>query len=151
MRISTQVGDITTVTQGIIVQQVNAQRAMNSGVAKAIRDKYPEVWKQYEAADLTMGSVLLCTPAPHSNLLIASIVGQQFYGLHGLKYTSYDALDQGFRELAKLTQGLLEINYPLIGAGLGGGSWPVIREIINHRLANEKHHLWVQPNNLEPS
>lgn len=35
--------DITTLKKGILIQQVNCQNAMGSGVAKAIYQKLPQV------------------------------------------------------------------------------------------------------------
>ena len=40
-------GDITESNCDIICHQVNCRGAMNSGVAKAIREKWPEVYEQY--------------------------------------------------------------------------------------------------------
>ena len=40
-------GDITSLKRGLILHQVNCQGAMNSGVARAIRDKYDVVYDEY--------------------------------------------------------------------------------------------------------
>ena len=45
-----QHGDILSQTGGVIVQQVNAQGVMGSGLAAAIREKYPQVFSVYSAA-----------------------------------------------------------------------------------------------------
>ena len=39
--------DITTLKKGILIQQVNCQNAMGSGVAKAIYQKWPQVKNEY--------------------------------------------------------------------------------------------------------
>lgn len=144
-------GDITTVTSGYIAQQVNAQGVMNSGVAKALRAKYPQVWEDYHS--------LIYQPVPHSaqfmgqviythidkDLTVASIVGQQYYGRETIKYTSYDALDLGFSKLgeaARKTERAIAV--PLIGCGLGGGDWNVVQEIIKHRTKGVEVTLWLQ-------
>ena len=41
-------GDITKSDCDIICHQVNCQGVMNSGVAKAIREKWPEVYDNYK-------------------------------------------------------------------------------------------------------
>ena len=41
--------DITKSQCDIICHQVNCQGVMNSGVAKAIREKWPEVYESYKA------------------------------------------------------------------------------------------------------
>jgi O-acetyl-ADP-ribose deacetylase (regulator of RNase III) len=161
----TSVGNILDLTEGIIIQQVNAQGVMGSGIAKAIRDKYPIVWDQYTVfagpaytqrnagADL-MGKVLLTEVAPL--LLIANVVGQQFFRRQGSpdgeRYTSYDALDKAFTELGRLLQGLpVSLHFPLLGSDRGGGHWPIVKSIIEHRLGNFDLTLWLQPGVAEPA
>ena len=40
-------GNLLDATEAIIAHQVNCQKKMNSGVAKAIREKYPIVFDIY--------------------------------------------------------------------------------------------------------
>ena len=47
MEIREVIGDLLEGDSKIIVHQVNCMGEMNSGVAKAIRNKYPEVFEQY--------------------------------------------------------------------------------------------------------
>lgn len=153
----TKVGDITSVEHGIIVQQVNAQGAMNSGVAKAIRQKYPVVYEVYSNTvhpgnDYGLSHMGRMIPVKiNEDLYVANIVGQQFYGKDKKKYTSYDALDTGFKAIAEIMKSDdFPIHVPLIGSGLGGGHWPVVKQIIEHRLENLDVTLWLQPGMLEP-
>ena len=37
------------VTTGCIIHQVNAQGVMGSGIAWAIRERYPQVWTDYSS------------------------------------------------------------------------------------------------------
>ena len=142
---------------GIILQQVNAQGVMASGIAKEIRAKWPAVWVAYST---------LVTPSPEfglngqqhlgkispveveSNLWVVSIIGQQFYGRDGKRYTSYDALDVGLQQVARWVAETefthADIHHPLLGSGLGGGSWPVVKAIIEHRLGSDTT-LWTLP------
>jgi O-acetyl-ADP-ribose deacetylase (regulator of RNase III) len=153
-------GDILSVDTGIILQQVNAQGVMGSGVALALRKAYPEIWTDYskliyphvndtESAK-HLGKVIITSIQSKPNLFIASIVAQQFYGRQGelsnIRYTSYDALDVA---LAELHNGLQEagLSPPLIGSDRGGAHWPVVEEIIKFRLAKYELTLWVLPSN----
>lgn len=142
------------VTSGLILQQVNAQGVMGSGFAKAIREKWPVVWEVYSntvgpaysqknsGRDL-LGKVIIVEVGP--SLYIANIVGQQFFGRENKRYTSYDALDLGLAEIARLNNDdRLEIHYPPIGCGLGGGKWPIVAQIIEEHLGQNTN-LWVQP------
>lgn len=107
------------------------------------------------------------------NLYVVNMIGQQFFGRsEGHRYTSYDALD---RCLASVRTFALEdgwvheeykvaetcdhdeiympngyvhrmaIHFPLIGCGLGGGSWKVVQSIIEKNLAGLRQNLWVLP------
>lgn len=149
-------GNILTVEHGHILQQVNAQGVMGSGVAAGIRARYPKVWDEYSlyvkpgSADSGRSHLGMVISVPVSETLaIHNIVGQQFYGRHAdgqqPRYTSYDALDTGLQALAwqlgKLGEAQ-EVHFPLIGCGLGGGKWEVVSEIIKHRLHAHELTLW---------
>ena len=58
------------------------------------------------------------------------------------RYTSYDALDEGFKTIAARTDENLPIHLPLIGCGLGGGKWPIVRAIIMEHLKGRDLTLW---------
>lgn len=150
------VGDITTARRGIIVHQVNAQGVMNGGVAKVIREKWPQVFQDYAriiGPEYTqphsglpfMGRVIWSNV--EEDIVVASVVGQQFFGREeGRRYTSYDALDAGFREVADIAKDIeAEVHYPLIGCGLGGGNWTIVSSIINAHLDTIDHRLWIPP------
>ena len=142
------------VKQGIIIQQVNAQGVMGSGIAKQIRDKWPVVWEQYsqtfpahpkDRGLSRMGQLLMVRV--NEGLWVANIVGQQFYGKDSRRYTSYDALSDGLHALVSfmdisaywLTDE--QVHHPMIGCGLGGGKWPIVKAMIEH-IVGPKTTLW---------
>jgi O-acetyl-ADP-ribose deacetylase (regulator of RNase III) len=151
-------GDLLAeVRSGVIVQQVNAQGAMGSGFARAVRARYPRVWEEYSAVvrpgapdgGLQHLGRLIVTWVDEG-LLVASVVGQQFYGrLPGHRYTSYDSLDAGLAELAARCSwgrgGEAVLHYPLLGCGLGGGDWGVVSAIVDARLGEFERTLWTLP------
>lgn len=159
------IGNICDVKTGIIIQQVNAQGVMGSGVAKAIRDKWPVVWNEYSKVvrpntiDMGKGYMGMMIPVQVSpDLFVCNIVGQQFYGRDSTKrYTSYDALDDGLKRVRAFAQERFsisqdmkwvsapEIHFPLIGCGLGGGDWAIVSAILDARLSGFKTHLWTLP------
>jgi O-acetyl-ADP-ribose deacetylase (regulator of RNase III) len=158
-------GDIlNNVSDGIILQSVNAQGVMGSGFAKAIRNKWPVVWKEYsewcQPNPTLMESrsrlgLSLIIEVEVDKLFVANIIGQQFFykpgDLKSTRYTSYDAIDTALKDLSIVLDGCdISIHFPLIGAGLGGGHWPVIKEIINHRLRSFDLTLWLLPGMQEP-
>lgn len=151
------------VTTGVIIQQVNAQGVMGSGIAKAIRDKWPVVFDEYKLwiasatairnGEPALGKVLLTQVEP--TLVVANVVGQQFYRRQGdpegRRYTSYDALDRAFTDLADVLQGLpVSLHFPLLGSDRGGAHWPIVKSIIEHRLGWFDLNLWLLPGAAEP-
>lgn len=162
------------VKAGIIVQQVNAQGVMGSGIAKSIRDKWPVVWEEYSRVvrqstiDMGAGYMGMIIPVEvEKNLWVVNIVGQQFYGREpgkrpGGRYTSYDALDLGFQRLGAFAlenmivedghyTGYPQIHFPLIGCGLGGGKWSVVQALIKDRLPGFHKFLWTLPGTKVPA
>lgn len=132
-------GNLLSVTKGIIVHGANAQGVMGSGVAKAIREKYPECYDayyiQYISYGLSLGDVVWWasndSPVLSGTLFIANGITQNLYGTDK-RHVNYVAVALVFKEVirqAKATN--LEVHFPKIGAGLGGGRWDIIEEIIN--------------------
>lgn len=160
----TKIGNmLEEIKRGVIIQQVNAQGVMGSGIALAIRQKWPVVWDEYHEvftpnpseaeSRRRLGMVLHVEVGP--DLWVTNIVGQQFYGRHeprgAPRYTSYDAVDEALIKVAQFYQGTgLSLNYPLLGSDRGGAHWPVIKALINHRLAGFEHSLWLLPGTVEP-
>lgn len=124
-------GDILTTDAKYIGHCVNAQYAMNSGVAKAIRERYPKAYQDYmDSPALPLGKVILSKNEPHN---ILHIVGQKYYGYKGGRYVSYPALRKGFNTINKNLAGN-KIALPRIGCGLAGGEWSIVSEIIEEEL-----------------
>jgi O-acetyl-ADP-ribose deacetylase (regulator of RNase III) len=127
----------------IIVQSVNCQGKMGSGLAKAIRDKYPQVYDlyraEYELEMLELGYTSYIEVEPDK--YVANICGQEFYGYDGKQYTNYDALRNGLEDVKMMAQALnVDVVIPYrIGCGLGGGDWdgvvlPMVEEVFKEGL-----------------
>lgn len=155
MTYSHKIGNmLEEVTEGIIIHQVNAQGVMGGGIAKQIRDKWPQVWIDYsrdvkpyqqDQGFSSMGQVIYTEVGP--KLRVASIVSQQFYGSDPNKvYTSYEALEMGFFSVNNFAKNeTLDVHYPLIGCGLANGDWTRVSQIISDRLDTINHTLWELP------
>jgi O-acetyl-ADP-ribose deacetylase (regulator of RNase III) len=125
-------GNLLDAPQKIIVHGCNAQGVMGSGVAKAIREKWPGAYTEYARvhceSGLCLGQVIWF---PVDDKLIANAITQEFYGRDKKRYVDYDALRVAFKEINMLSEEIdADVAMPMIGAGLGGGSWTVIENII---------------------
>ncbi len=147
------IGNLVHLQSGVIVHQVNCQGVMGSGIAKELRDHYPAVFSKYhakwqESYGSDQGASLLGQVQwvrVKDDLWVVNLFGQQFYGRDGRRYTSYDALDDGFKTIGWMLPGkdltAADVHHPLIGCGLGGADWSVVKTIIEHRLGHDTT-LW---------
>jgi O-acetyl-ADP-ribose deacetylase (regulator of RNase III) len=131
-------GDILTANRGVIVHQVNLSGSMGAGIARSIRDKWPEVEAKYMAwissGKARIGDVLFVQVG--DELYVANLAGQFGYGRgRQTVYEAYDYALPTIRDFA--TQRSLPILIPdLIGAGLAGGDACIIHSKIDKVIAS---------------
>ena len=133
-------GDITTSNCDIICHQVNCQGAMNSGVAKAIREKWPEVYNSYKVwcdrfKNDTHGLLGLFQAVEISEeRYVVNLYTQNYYGYDGTRYTDYEAFYNAISDLKiVLSTNSVDktIAFPYkIGCVRGGANWKIIHTMI---------------------
>jgi O-acetyl-ADP-ribose deacetylase (regulator of RNase III) len=133
MRINYIKGDLLSVTSCIIMHGCNAQGVMGSGVALAVRWKYPKAYEKYkqgiQLGCLGMGEAQIVKVS--EGLFVCNAVTQEFYGREKKLYVSYEAIREAFWSVFSVARRFgYTVNIPKIGAGLGGGDWKVILGII---------------------
>jgi O-acetyl-ADP-ribose deacetylase (regulator of RNase III) len=134
-------GDLLNATENIIGHQVNCQGKMNSGVAKAIREKFPIAYGAYIAEynvhynkrllnDLLGRCQLVFTG---TDKIVANLFGQFNYGYDGKQYTSVYALRMSLMSLKDKAQHLnASVALPYkIGSDRGGADWNEVYKIID--------------------
>lgn len=126
-------GNLLDATSGIIVHGCNAQGVMGSGVAKAVKAKYPGAYQKYYAEYLhgllTPGWISMYNPSRY--LTIVSGITQEYYGRDkNVVYVDYDSLAEVFRKVKNIWPGV-PVHIPKIGAGLANGDWEIISRIID--------------------
>jgi len=125
-------GDLLKNTNGLLLHGVNCQQKMNSGIAKAIRAKWPIVFQEYYK--LGKGRRLLGTFQPvmiDNYLAIGNCFTQEFYGHAGGPYADLGAIRKSLTtaaEWAKLED--MQLKMPKIGAGLGGLDWTDVTMVV---------------------
>lgn len=141
MAIVYKLGDLLEAPQKVLIHGCNACGVQNSGVAKVIREKWPEVYDQYRSKFTTSGLSLgeNIPVLTNDGKIVVNCVTQLRFGGDGKRYASYDAIASCFEQLNKDAVDLWkidEIAMPRLGAGLGGGKWSIIEEIINSTSTN---------------
>lgn len=143
-------GDLLANTEGIIVHGCNAQGIMGSGVALAVKNKYPDAFRAYldhlEGRPNPVGTTNFWRL--NTDLIIANAITQQTFGTDkSVKYVSYDAIHTCFNAIVGFadTYGM-SIHIPLIGAYRGNGNWEVISRIINDVVGDHEVTCWVLEN-----
>lgn len=117
--------DITNETSGLIIHGVNCQGKMQSGVALAIKTKWPQVYEaymQHPQGREALGSVQF-VPI-EDGLYIGNCWTQEFFGNDGKIYADRGALRRClFQALAFCETHGFELKTPKIASGLAGFNW----------------------------
>jgi O-acetyl-ADP-ribose deacetylase (regulator of RNase III) len=126
----------------LICHQVNCQGKMNSGIAKAIREKWPEVYTAYSKVEhLEMLGHIQSVYIGNVNGKdrgVINMFAQFTYGYDGRRYTSYDAFWTCLGEIKRYMTPGQRIAFPArIGCVRGGANWNVILAMITEVLGED--------------
>jgi O-acetyl-ADP-ribose deacetylase (regulator of RNase III) len=128
----------------VIVHGCNCQCTMGAGIAKAIKETFPEAFSVDAATTKgdrdKLGTLSFVEVARNGRrLTVVNAYTQLHYRGRGTR-VDYDAIRAAARAV-RLRFGGRRIAYPRIGAGLGGGDWSRIAAILDEELAGEDHTL----------
>ena len=137
-------GDLFDTKADVIAHQVNCQKRMGSGVAKQVRQKFPDVYEYFKEYDGFLGEVTLVMPDDEKTPIIANLYAQDKYGYNGKQYTDMDALRHCFIQLNKWAA---EENYTIampykIGCGRGGAKWTEVKKLMEEIFVDADVELW---------
>jgi O-acetyl-ADP-ribose deacetylase (regulator of RNase III) len=127
-------GDVTNATQQVIMHGVNCAGAFGSGVAGAIKQKYPAVRDAYLAhSPKLLGT---CQFVKLDDTVWVNAFTQQNYGYDGRKYADMVAVGSCLVEVAEYMKNnnMTSIAMPKIGCGLGGLEWDQVSILVEHLL-----------------
>lgn len=152
-------GSLLDATEGLIVHGCNAQGVMGSGVAAAVREMYPQAFRDYRAAyerqghRLHLGQIIWTRISTEPKLAVANAITQEFYGRDPNRvYADYQAIETIFTKLGHYArQWQVPVHFPLIGAGLANGDWGIIEPIIEKALDGVQHTLWIPKGQAMPT
>ena len=127
----------------VLMHCCNDRKVMGSGIAKEIRARVPDAYKNYMAVE---GQIQLGTISGTTTGLY-NLHAQSGYGRDSKRYINYGAfaecLEQVCQDLFHIQDqkgsGDLTIGVPyLIGCALAGGSWEIVSEILEHYFQGYK-------------
>jgi O-acetyl-ADP-ribose deacetylase (regulator of RNase III) len=147
--INTLHGNVLDTVDSVIVHCVNCRGVMGSGIAREIKERFPEAYETYrqtyENGVLHLGSVsYVYFPSDHNvqQKIIANAAGQDWYGA-GKVHVDYDATRTCFLNINEDMKffrdeyGITTMNFPLFGCGLAGGDWNIVSQIIEEEVSDE--------------
>lgn len=132
-------GDLLRTPDRVIIHGCNTRGAMGAGVALAIRERWPEVYKAYRYAcdinEVALGGFL--PTETDCGKIVLNAITQANYG-KGLQ-VSYPAIESALTQCQEWmeVQNYSEASMPKIGAGYGGGSWEQIEKIVENVFKNQ--------------
>lgn len=121
--------DITTVPHGIIAHGTNCSHSFGSGVAGAIRKKWPNVYESFMRAPrgpkmLGTAHLIGVSSNGSEDLFVANCYTQLNYGRDGKRYADPNAIQTSLSQVFNWAQLFdLPLYMPKIGCGLGGLDW----------------------------
>lgn len=152
MEIKEFYGDVLTSVADLIMHQVNCSGVFNSGVAKSVRDKYPNVYAKYKDAYdrgyAKLGNIQVVEGQDgFDSKKIVNLFAQEKYGYDKQKYTSYDALDTCMHKLRTYCEEnyIHSIALPWhMSSDRGGADWNVVLAIIKSSFedSNVTFEVW---------
>jgi O-acetyl-ADP-ribose deacetylase (regulator of RNase III) len=129
-------GDVTDpVVPGIIAHVCNNRYAWGAGVVLAISEKWPVAKKAYYEFSSTSRLGMVQFVQVQEGISVCNMIAQDgFYD--GIRpAVSYTHLDRCLRKLNRYAASQnTSVHMPMIGAGLGGGNWDVVRAIIKANM-----------------
>lgn len=115
-----------------ILHVCNAQGVMGSGIAKSIKERFPDAYREYLTAH-KLGAITFTTD-------IINMVAQEFYGNDNRRYLNYGALGnclarvESYVGSGKFREDYSVKNIILIPHNMGcdraGGDWTIVLEMI---------------------
>lgn len=125
--ISFKIGDLLDTADMFIAHGCNTQGVMGSGVAKAIREEYPDAFQAYQNMHRMNGLILgTAHYAICPGKVIFNCMTQDYYGHDGKAYAKCDAIESSLDSVCATIsswvdiKGFRTLSIPLIGCGLGG-------------------------------
>lgn len=144
MNIDYRAGDMFKAGHRFLAHGCNAKGVMGSGVALIVKNDYNYAYQGYKTYHdkwgLKLGGVVISEQQGEPTTIFNCIT-QNSYGTDQ-RYANYGAIQSCIRSIDNYLclrfedpKGI-EVGFPMIGAGLAGGDWSIIANIIERESKN---------------
>lgn len=139
-------GDLLSMSDefDVIIHGCNCLHTMGAGIALQIRNKYPEAYYadlKTKYGDRDKLGTYSAVRNEVDDIIIVNAYTQ--FGFGGNREANYDAISDVFELLADARCVDKRVGIPMIGAGLAGGNWDIISNIIETHFKNVNYTLVV--------
>lgn len=121
----------------VLVHGCNCYCTMGSGIARTIRELYPEAYEadcQTKKGDRSKIGSFSYYIHPRKNLTIINAYTQYNYYPRNIDHFVYEGFAKICNDLYEQYKHKMCIAMPMIGAGLAGGNWNRIKKIIQDNI-----------------
>jgi len=123
----------------VICHQVNCRGNMGHGIAKQVRECYPQVYDAYKKLcddtnynhEMLLGNIC-CVPVSKGKdaVIICNMFGQNNYSGSGFSFTDYEALRMCLEKVReKYKDKRIALPYRM-SSSVAGGRWSIVEDII---------------------
>ena len=127
-----------------IIHGCNCFHTMGAGLAKTIREAFPEAYavdmKTVKGDRAKLGTLSIARAHRQGRVITIVNAYTQFDWRGRAVKADYEAIRRAMREVGGVFRDS-RVGYPQIGAGLAGGRWEVIAPIIEEELNGLQHTL----------
>ena len=134
----------------LILHGCNCFNTMGAGIAKQIKDRYPEAYETDKNESIygdieKLGSYTVCSviTGNHSFNILNAYTQYDFKGKNNVDYNAIKKVFHVIGNTFRHNNKNIRIGYPMIGASLAGGNWDIISKIIDEELKDLDHTLVV--------
>lgn len=136
--------DIVTGNYDVFCHQVNCKGVMGAGIAKQIRSRYPEVYREYMSGRKVLGEIGIVRT--HDDRICVNMFAQDGYG-RDRRYTDYEAFEKCLLRLQRFLSEShrdWKLAFPYkIGCGLAGGDWRVVSKMLQDFSATVPQDVYI--------
>lgn len=139
-----KIGDIFQSKDNVLIHGANCFHKFGAGIAKKVKELYPEAYQRdletINGDKNKLGTFSFWVGNHYyynQQIIVVNLYTQYYFGRSNKTYLNYTALKNGLESIEFVFRGST-ISIPKIGAGLAGGDWNKIFDIIHKIFDNSK-------------